>query len=85
MLPSVSPVTTASRTPTAAGVPAAVHAHDQFAVPATAGVQALEADRSSARAQKMWSRSAASATAAFTEGSSVAATAYQAPARSPGS
>ena len=49
-----------------------------------AGVQTLEARRSSARAQKMRARSASSPTAAFTAWSSVAATAYQAPSRSPG-
>ena len=85
-LPSVSPATTASRTPTArCGSPPPWTPTTRSPCRPTAGVQALECDRSSARAQKMRARSASSATAAFTAGSSVAATAYQAPSRSPGS
>ncbi len=85
-LPSVSPATTASRTPTArCGSPPPWTPTTRSPCRPTAGVHALECARSSARAQKMRARSASSATAAFTAGSSVAATAYQAPSRSPGS
>ena len=53
--------------------------------PAVNAAVAEEADRSSARAQKIRAASASAATAALTSGSSVAATAYQAPSRSPSS
>src|SRR3954452_18340531 len=84
--PSVSPATTASRTPTArCGSPPPWTPTTRSPCRPTAGVHTDDADRSSARAQKMRSPSASTAIAALTAGSSVAATAYQAPSRSPGS
>ena len=65
-------------------IPAAVHADDEIAVPADRGGPGAGGGPVVGRAQKMRTRSASSATAALTAGSSVAATAYQAPARSPG-
>jgi hypothetical protein len=49
----------------------------------TAGVTALPAGASSARTQKVRRRSASAPAAALTAGSSVQATTYQAPSRSP--
>src|SRR3954453_13415247 len=84
IVPSVSPATTASRTPTArCGSPPPCTPTTRSPCRPTAGVHTEDADRSSARAQKIRSPSASAATAALTSGSSVAATAYQAPSRSP--
>ena len=56
----------------------------QVALPPDGRVQTLEARRSSARAQKIRGPSASAADRGVHRGSSVAATAYQAPSRSPG-